>query len=976
MGQFETLAEINRFIEMAQSMGMPIPENVLAEKARLEERERINEDEFIFSTMKAHNKFMSDEKEKCVREMVDKLLIDGPTATQPCLLLGNVQCGKTDTFENIMGLAMDRGIEVCVVFTKGTNTLTSQTIKRLTADFVYFKDTARYDQKVRVMIYDIMDVIKRGLSSNQINDPKTKFIIVCKKEAKNLEHLINLFTVKSPELSTQKVLIVDDEADFASRAYYQRKGEMNLLKIAEHIEAFTKIPTYCRFLQVTATPYSLYLQPDGTVQLRDGAEASPWLPRYTGLVPIHAKYVGGKQYYVESKDETSMYSQLFRPVSQICLDVLGTRNDSYLINRAHSENISDLTRAIVSYFMSAAIRTIQEKETNGKMYKTSCLIHVEINKKNHEWQSDLIRGIIEDVKTAFICNQNADLRILDLELEAYESLKLSNELGCESGMIDQRFPSFDEVQAGVRHILQFDDYSINVVNSEVPGQVETMLNDKGQLELTQTVNFFIGGSILDRGITIDNMLCFFYGRNPEKFQMDTVLQHARMYGARSKEDMACTRFFTTEKIYAVLEKMNAFDDYLRDYLVHHKDSVRTEDITSVVIGYDPKIKPTAQNKYKPANTKVLKPYQRILPYGFQTGTPAEISSKIKAIESFVEGLPGYIRDDYFLIGYDDAVKIVNEVMTTLHYSDALDNMDAYWNPNEMLTVLDHLTYNTDGQIYCVMRNPRNASRLRTGHGKYYDVPDDGRTDRPNELATDRPVLFLFRENGLLEQGWMGTPFVWPLLYTPGNTKAGIFTIDANKKTRVKTGKVIKLKKLETLPLEEVLSLTMTLGPAMDIILGLKEDETREIKKTTASLYLQRDEKGNYVFAEGVEPNKNYSVYTVLPADPNVLDGEKFPYALKDVKYLYLRCSRDEFGSKLLIELDPECPYHLDFSPYGMDDIVYGSDNSSEVVTDEMLAQWTVIYHVKKVLEYKFNEADKQTFEDYKNDLIEQGLIDE
>jgi hypothetical protein len=56
--------------------------------------------------------------------------------------------------------------------------------------------------------------------------------------------------------------------------------------------------------------------------------------------------------------------------------------------------------------------------------------------------------------------------------------------------------------------------------------------------------------------------------------------------------------------------------------------------------------------------------------------------------------------------------------------------------------------------------------------------------------------------------------------------------------------------------------------------------------------------------------------------------------------------------------------------------VYGSDNSSEVVTDEMLAQWTVIYHVKKVIEYKFNETDKQTFEDYKNDLIEQGLLDE
>ena len=60
----------------------------------------------------------------------------------------------------------------------------------------------------------------------------------------------------------------------------------------------------------------------------------------------------------------------------------------------------------------------------------------------------------------------------------------------------------------------------------------------------------------------------------------------------------------------------------------------------------------------------------------------------------------------------------------------------------------------------------------------------------------------------------------------------------------------------------------------------------------------------------------------------------------------------------------------------MEDVVYGADNSSEVVTDEMLAQWTVLYHVKKVLEYKFNETDKQTFEDYKNDLIEQGLLDE
>ena len=267
MAQFQTLAECLQFIENLKRYNIPIPPEVMAEKEMLEERERIDENEFIFTTMKAHNRFMSEEKEQCVRDMVDQLLIDGPDATQPCLLLGNVQCGKTDTFESIMGLSMDRGIDVCVVMTKGTNTLTEQTLKRLNSDFKYFAESGRTDQKVIVRIFDIMDLIHMGLGT-MAEDPRNRFIIVCKKESKNLQHLITLFTEKSPELARREVLIVDDEADFASRAYYQRKGEFELLRIAELIETFITIPHYYRYLQVTATPYSLYLQPDGTVHIR------------------------------------------------------------------------------------------------------------------------------------------------------------------------------------------------------------------------------------------------------------------------------------------------------------------------------------------------------------------------------------------------------------------------------------------------------------------------------------------------------------------------------------------------------------------------------------------------------------------------------------------------------------------------------------------------------------------------------------
>ena len=962
MAQFQTLAECLQFIEHLKQYSIPVPPEVMAEKEMLEERERIDENEFIFTTMKSHNRFMSEEKEQCVRDMVGQLLIDGPDATQPCLLLGNVQCGKTDTFESIMGLAMDRGIDVCVVMTKGTNTLTEQTLKRLNSDFKYFAESGRTDQKVIVRIFDIMDLIHMGLGT-MAEDPRNRFIIVCKKETKNLQHLITLFTEKSPELARREVLIVDDEADFASRAYYQRKGEFELLRIAELIERFITIPHYYRYLQVTATPYSLYLQPDGTVQLREGKEASPWLPRYTGIVPIHDKYIGGKQYYVESKDDESMYSHLFKPVSEECIKQLSVRRPEFTSSRAHSDTILDLSKSIIGYLMAAAIRSIQE-EKKGQTYKSSCLIHVEINKKYHEWQEELITSIIEDVRNTFVNRQNADIHLLSIQQEAYEDFRESNMKARSAGAIHEDLPPFDEVEARLRKILRFQDFSINVVNSSEPGKVRTMLDDRGQLKLTRTVNFFIGGSILDRGITIDNMLCFFYGRDPEKFQMDTVIQHARMYGARAKEDMAVMRFYTTDKIYQVLEQMNTFDDYLRDYLVKHKDNVRTEDITSIVIGYDPRIKPSAQNKYRPSNTKVLRAKQRILPIGFQTGTYDEIAGIVDKIDKLIMSAPGYKVDDYFLIDFDLAAKIIQLCNETFIYSEEWANVDYRFDPNEMLTILDNLTYDTDGKLWCLQRTGRNSSRLRE-NGKFRDAPDDGRTDKPAEIAIDRPALLLFREKGAQSQGWRNAPFYWPLLFTPENTRDGIFTINADKRIK-KPKPAIELASLKLIPKEEVLNVTMTKGPFMDIILGLQDVEHRIIKPTTQSLYLARDERGELILADGIPADREYTVY-------DVVDG-KFPFKPKDVKYIHFRCSRDQSGSKMLVSLKPRHPYDLVPEDFVDTDIVYTTRGSGNEETYGNRALWYIFYNIDKVIEYKMTDKDKEYFEEYKQQLIDDGEL--
>ena len=173
----------------------------LAQKSTSKE---VDMKEYIFSTLKKNSKFpVSQEKQNCVMETVDALLADVENATDPGLLLGKIQCGKTDTFENIIGLAFDRGIDITIVLTKGTNALVDQTIKRMRYDYRFFTESEDINATT-IIIEDIMDN-KRGFNKARVD--KSKLVIVAKKEAANLKHLNNVFKNLNTWLQDKKVLI-------------------------------------------------------------------------------------------------------------------------------------------------------------------------------------------------------------------------------------------------------------------------------------------------------------------------------------------------------------------------------------------------------------------------------------------------------------------------------------------------------------------------------------------------------------------------------------------------------------------------------------------------------------------------------------------------------------------------------------------------------------------------------------------------
>lgn len=1015
---YKTEEECLTAINTLKVIGIEIPEwmskQLEAFKTAKEVQQKAVDETPIWATLQANYPYgtMPEEKKNCVEDTVAKLLEDGEDAEEPCLLLGKIQCGKTDTFEDIIGLSFDKGIDIAVVITKGTKALVSQTIKRMANDFRFFKESDNLDQKATIKIFDIMDIKSHGLRKAQVETTKT--VIVCKKNAKNLEHLINLFSSdKFSFLREKKVLIVDDEADFASRNYTTSKVEIekdedgnplpqevqySMAKISQQIDDFRKIPAYCRYLQVTATPYCLYLQPKGDLNL-SGNKVKAFRPRYTSLVPVHDLYVGGQQYYVESQNMDSMYSHLFHPVSDTCLRVLGRQDKRYLNASIASKNLYDLTYALIAYFMSSAIRRIQVKDAKNKDYKTSAVIHVEIDKKNHEWERDVINRLIGDIKKAIVELDNTDKRIWTAIDALYEDFVESNKKGREEGLISVSIPDKEDVLDEIREIFNpyLDNFHVQMVNSDE--EMTSLLDEEtGELKLETAATIFVGGNILDRGVTIKNMLCFFYGRDPGNFQQDTVLQHARMYGARTKEDMAVTRFHTSHKIYKILVRMNELDEQLRQWFIDGKDQLEPN---AIFVGYDSNIKPCSSDKIKVANAIALKPHHRVVPAGFWTGANYRIQKTIARIDALITGSADYgnkDKDGFFVMDKETVAECLKLIESTFVYDAEHHNLDRKNDMKELLCALEYCCDKSGGKVYILHKTDRNMTRLRD-NGGFIDAPHDGKTElKPSyNKAQDAPVMMFLRENGAKKMkgdvnvGWNDAPFYWPVLVTQKELDPVMFSIDVNRRKR--SVAVIDYSEiLEGINPKDVLYLTF-LGSLEDHF-GAEgteysdlEDcpiETRILKETTAAKYILKDENNDWAINPKVVFDKDH--YSGLYSSNNNV----FPFVFRPYKYMLLRNGRNAMANLMLLELFPMDKWktgdlgeidengNLVIKTDKKDvllttkDTYVDKDLNEEEYYNEHLAVWAIGYPIKRVVKFRTVNVnwDKIKDDQFDDDVVE------
>lgn len=697
----------------------------------------------------------STELQACVRETLERLREQETTSSKPGILLGKIQSGKTRAYLGVIGLAFDQNYDIAVILTKGTKSLAKQTLKRVREDFRPFLESDT------VQVFDIMS-LPSNLTPYELSQ---KIILVVKKEDDNLRRLLDAFQSQYPRLTSKRLLIIDDEADIASLSFRRRQGQIDPGVISNQVDQLRDLVHGSGFLQVTATPYSLYLQPDESASRNGASLFKPKRPAFTVILPIHSGYVGGDYYFEKSTDPTSPAYYFFEPVPNSERDALKVEDRRrFLIENVLTEtNAQTLVRAVLNFITGSTIRRMQQVRAGKPQEKYSFLFHTESARDSHDWQERVANQINQSL---FDSARDETTIFNTLIRAAYDDLRRSIEIA------DAELPAFEDVRNEVKQALRDGYLMITKVNSD--SEIEALLDDEGQLRLRTPLNWFIGGQILDRGITIRNLIGFYYGRNPRRFQQDTVLQHSRMYGSRPQEDLPVTRFYAPPHVYQIMRNINEFDAALREAFL---SGAHEQGVYFIQRDAADRLIPCSPNKLLFSKVTTIRPGRRIVPVDFQTVARTAGNRLLREIDTRVETLCNGSIGTTIQIDVSDAVAVLKLCYQLLEFDDPDDEQ-----ADSQIAILEHFAQKAEptqdrGRVWLVTAVDRNVTRYRIA-GRFSDAPDTKQqADEATSHAIDIPALMLLRQNGAEKDQWRGLPFWWPVVVTPRNAVTSVFAAE-------------------------------------------------------------------------------------------------------------------------------------------------------------------------------------------------------
>jgi Z1 domain len=560
------------------------------------------------------------------------------------LLYGRVQSGKTAAMTMAAAVALDNGFRIVVVVTANNLALVRQTADR-------FKAVA--GPRVFSTLKDLTGYEWDGQEGDLRQDlPQDGLVIVCAKDRMHLPAVIRL--LQQLEAAAVPALIFDDEADAATpdttlgarsagRANAPPHESTTYRYVIDNTapgqegESLRETLPHHVFIQVTATPYVLFLQ----------REDAPIRPSFVHVLEPGVGYCGGREFF-ESFDPT------IQPAAPPIVVVPASEAQALLA--ARNSVPTGLANSCNFFLLAAAAHslTLPNQRFPEKGYKH--LSHTSPRTNQHDRVADLINGHVRAVRH-LLREPNATEARTAFEA-AYGELRRA---------LGETTPALDRLlSVAANEISQAEVVRVNM--------------QTGAPEFGPSYNFVVGGNILARGLTIDDLLVTYYLREAKTPQMDTVWQHARMYGYRAAL-MPYTRVYLPSHLATLFRQIHESEEQLRALLAEPENVARIPILT-----------PGRARATRPAalESGVLQVYggpviKQIVPY-YAVTDPASVGDSAQRIAAILQQsnvpLAESVREQRFRDAPLDVMKQIVQIIPIR------DDDDGRWDTDAVLALLD------------------------------------------------------------------------------------------------------------------------------------------------------------------------------------------------------------------------------------------------------------------------------------------------
>ena len=557
-------------------------------------------------------------------------------------------------------MAFDNGYNLLIIFGGYDKDLLRQSTERFGGTFettggeeVLYSETP--------VLFTTNELTKESISINSLDPEFAKqlieegrpMIITCLKRPPAMKTALKVITKIQEVVPGIVPFIIDDEGDQASLNTAKDKAR-NSTPTYKHIVKIKEVLGNPLYLSVTATPQANIFQSD----------ISALNPASIHTVQPGNGYNGASVYHLSE--------------NQIVENVEDAESASLMSN--------SLREAIYYFFIASAIKRL--RAAYKKDMRSDMIIHIDRTVAAHGSIYSVTHDMLEDIKQAFVNDDSITFYQTQLKKSYDKYLK-------------------EDIKSQYSFMDIFNEISNTILSTGVILQNGIGKHTK-ERELTKLHKIYIGGDLLQRGLTFSNLVVSYFTRFAKSGgNMDTTLQRARWFGYRSKYLDLC-KIFTTDEIakeFTVLAEVE--DDLWEQFEDVEKGMLEIKDI--IIQAENTKQKPTAKNK---AKFKKISFRNRWIKQKFIVKNNDEISANNTYVEDLITSVTHWTTTN---VSSNNGMQTAQyAIFTAEQLKDLIQSIETAFDrePFNRATIKD-LVGSSDIPVILMWTNDENKRRYRS-----------------------------------------------------------------------------------------------------------------------------------------------------------------------------------------------------------------------------------------------------------------------